>query len=169
MKSVRSAVLATTYTDAPPANHPAARVRNFVAVPIGPLPPFTYVLLCYQLLPTLLCSLSLSLWFSSLSLLGASCCYITCCRYLAPAAAHALQVFQAEYNLMCDIVSCPVPYVSLCDGIWMGLGVGLAVHGDVRSAGTTMVATEDQHQQFIGVLEGCMKHGAWCLALWPSA
>lgn len=34
---------------------------------------------------------------------------------------------------MCDIASCPIPYASLCDGIWMGLGVGLAVHGDVRT------------------------------------
>ena len=47
-------------------------------------------------------------------------------------ARAAAQVFQAEYNLMCDIASCPVPHVALCDGIWMGLGVGLAVHGDVR-------------------------------------
>lgn len=46
----------------------------------------------------------------------------------------AVQVFQAEYNLMCDIASCPVPYAALCDGIWMGLGVGLAVHGDVRAS-----------------------------------
>jgi len=45
-----------------------------------------------------------------------------------------VQVFQAEYNLMCDIASCPVPYAALCDGIWMGLGVGLAVHGDVRAS-----------------------------------
>ncbi len=45
-----------------------------------------------------------------------------------------MQVFQAEYNLMCDIASCPVPYAALCDGIWMGLGVGLAVHGDVRAS-----------------------------------
>ncbi len=50
-------------------------------------------------------------------------------------ACHACgaQVFQAEYNLMCDIATCPIPYASLCDGIWMGLGVGLAVHGDVRT------------------------------------
>ncbi len=34
---------------------------------------------------------------------------------------------------MCDIATCPIPYASLCDGIWMGLGVGLAVHGDVRT------------------------------------
>jgi len=45
-----------------------------------------------------------------------------------------VQVFQTEYNLMCDIASCPVPYAALCDGIWMGLGVGLAVHGDVRAS-----------------------------------
>ena len=36
MKSVRSAVLAAPYTDAPPANHPAARVRYNAAVPDGP-------------------------------------------------------------------------------------------------------------------------------------
>lgn len=33
---------------------------------------------------------------------------------------------------MCDIVNCPIPYMSLCNGIWMGFGVGFAVHGDVR-------------------------------------
>ena len=43
-----------------------------------------------------------------------------------------LQVFQAEYSLMCDIVNCPIPYISLCNGIWMGFGVGFAVHGDIR-------------------------------------
>lgn len=43
-----------------------------------------------------------------------------------------LQVFQAEYSLMCDIVRCPIPYISICNGIWMGFGVGFAVHGDVR-------------------------------------
>ena len=42
------------------------------------------------------------------------------------------QVFQAEYSLMCDIVNCPIPYMSLCNGIWMGFGVGFAVHGDIR-------------------------------------
>ena len=33
---------------------------------------------------------------------------------------------------MCDIVKCPIPYISLCNGIWMGFGVGFAVHGDIR-------------------------------------
>ena len=33
---------------------------------------------------------------------------------------------------MCDIVNCPIPYISLCNGIWMGFGVGFAVHGDIR-------------------------------------
>ena len=33
---------------------------------------------------------------------------------------------------MCDIVNCPIPYMSLCNGIWMGFGVGFAVHGDIR-------------------------------------
>ena len=42
------------------------------------------------------------------------------------------QVFQAEYSLMCDIVRCPLPYISICNGIWMGFGVGFAVHGDIR-------------------------------------
>ena len=46
--------------------------------------------------------------------------------------ASASQVFHAEYSLMCDIVKCPIPYISLCNGIWMGFGVGFAVHGDIR-------------------------------------
>ena len=33
---------------------------------------------------------------------------------------------------MCDIVNCPIPHMSLCNGIWMGFGVGFAVHGDIR-------------------------------------
>lgn len=33
---------------------------------------------------------------------------------------------------MCDIVRCPIPYISICNGIWMGFGVGFAVHGDIR-------------------------------------
>lgn len=41
-------------------------------------------------------------------------------------------MFQAEYNLVCDIHASPIPYIALCDGVWMGLGVGLAAHGDVR-------------------------------------
>jgi enoyl-CoA hydratase/carnithine racemase len=44
----------------------------------------------------------------------------------------ATQVFQAEYNLVCDIASSPIPYLSICDGVWMGLGVGIAAHGDIR-------------------------------------
>ena len=58
-----------------------------------------------------------------------------------------MQVFQAEYNLMCDIASCPVPYVSLCDGIWMGLGVGLAMHGDVSISWHHLVTTEAHYEQ----------------------
>jgi enoyl-CoA hydratase/carnithine racemase len=42
------------------------------------------------------------------------------------------QVFQAEYNLVCDITNSPLPYIALCDGVWMGLGVGIAAHGDIR-------------------------------------
>ena len=36
MKSVRSAVLAAPYSDAPPASHSAARVRTSVAVTTSP-------------------------------------------------------------------------------------------------------------------------------------
>ncbi|KAA6425859.1 hypothetical protein WJX79_009043 [Trebouxia sp. C0005] len=49
-----------------------------------------------------------------------------------PLDHRAARVFQAEYSLMCDIVNCPIPYISLCNGIWMGFGVGFAVHGDIR-------------------------------------
>ena len=38
---------------------------------------------------------------------------------------------------MCDVARCPVPYISICTGIWMGFGVGNSAHGDVR------VITED--------------------------
>ncbi|KAL3158196.1 hypothetical protein ABBQ38_010452 [Trebouxia sp. C0009 RCD-2024] len=49
-----------------------------------------------------------------------------------PTKHRVARVFQAEYSLMCDIVNCPIPYISLCNGIWMGFGVGFAVHGDIR-------------------------------------
>ncbi|BDA49536.1 3-hydroxyisobutyryl-CoA hydrolase, mitochondrial [Coccomyxa sp. Obi] len=47
------------------------------------------------------------------------------------------RVFQTEYNQVCDVARCPVPYISICTGIWMGFGVGNSAHGDVR------VVTED--------------------------
>lgn len=43
-----------------------------------------------------------------------------------------LQVFQTEYNQVCDVARCPIPYMSFCTGAWMGFGVGNSAHGDVR-------------------------------------
>lgn len=43
-----------------------------------------------------------------------------------------IQVFQTEYNQVCDVARCPIPYMSICTGVWMGFGVGNSAHGDVR-------------------------------------
>lgn len=49
-----------------------------------------------------------------------------------PPGHEAHQVFQAEYRLMCQVARYPKPCVSLCEGIWMGFGVGMAVFGSRR-------------------------------------
>lgn len=49
--------------------------------------------------------------------------------------ADALQFFRAEYTLNAAIKRFPKPYVSLIDGIVMGGGVGISVHGSHRIAG----------------------------------
>jgi enoyl-CoA hydratase/carnithine racemase len=49
--------------------------------------------------------------------------------------AHACEFFREEYRLNALIHHYPKPYVALIDGIVMGGGVGVSVHGDFRVAG----------------------------------
>jgi enoyl-CoA hydratase len=49
--------------------------------------------------------------------------------------AEALQFFREEYSLNFAIKRYPKPYVSLIDGIVMGGGVGISIHGSHRVAG----------------------------------
>jgi len=60
-------------------------------------------------------------------------------RWLYDAAkedpAHALEFFREEYHNNSLIYHYPKPYVALIDGIVMGGGVGISVHGDFRVAG----------------------------------
>lgn len=55
--------------------------------------------------------------------------------------AHASEFFREEYRNNSLIYHYPKPYVALIDGITMGGGVGISVHGDFRIVGDrTMVA-----------------------------
>lgn len=60
-------------------------------------------------------------------------------RWLADAAkkdpAHACGFFHEEYRLNAAIHHFTKPYVALIDGVVMGGGVGVSVHGDFRVAG----------------------------------
>lgn len=60
-------------------------------------------------------------------------------RWLHDAAkedpAHASEFFREEYRNNSLIYHFPKPYVALIDGIVMGGGVGISVHGDFRVAG----------------------------------
>lgn len=42
------------------------------------------------------------------------------------------RVFQAEYGLVCTSATYPAPYISLCIGVWMGLGWGISGWGSAR-------------------------------------
>jgi enoyl-CoA hydratase len=42
--------------------------------------------------------------------------------------------FAEEYALNAAIAACPVPYIALIDGICMGGGIGISVHGQIRVA-----------------------------------
>lgn len=42
------------------------------------------------------------------------------------------RIFQAEYALICQTGKLQIPVISLCDGVWMGFGVGLAAFGSAR-------------------------------------
>uniref|UniRef100_A0A7S0REX9 3-hydroxyisobutyryl-CoA hydrolase n=1 Tax=Chlamydomonas leiostraca TaxID=1034604 RepID=A0A7S0REX9_9CHLO len=49
-------------------------------------------------------------------------------------AGRAADFFAREYALNAAIAACPLPYVSLLDGVVMGGGAGLSVHGHFRVA-----------------------------------
>jgi enoyl-CoA hydratase len=59
---------------------------------------------------------------------------------LGRAGKHAEQMafFRAEYNLCRQISRFPKPYVALIDGIVMGGGAGISVHGSHRVAGEAL-------------------------------
>lgn len=50
-------------------------------------------------------------------------------------SAHASEFFRDEYENNAAIYHFPKPYVALIDGVVMGGGVGVSVHGDFRVAG----------------------------------
>ena len=62
-----------------------------------------------------------------------------------PPGHHIHRVFQAEYSLVVLVSQYPVPLVSICQGIWMGLGFGIAGFGRYRvvSDGTVFAMPEN--------------------------
>lgn len=62
-----------------------------------------------------------------------------------PAGHHIHRVFQAEYSTLLLIAGYSLPLVSCCQGIWMGLGFGIAGFGRYRvvSNGTIFAMPEN--------------------------
>lgn len=62
-----------------------------------------------------------------------------------PDSHHISRIFQAEYSTLLLIASYKIPLVSVCQGIWMGLGFGLAGFGRYRvvSDGTVFAVPEN--------------------------
>lgn len=62
-----------------------------------------------------------------------------------PEGHHIHRVFQAEYSTLLLIASYKLPFVSCCQGIWMGLGFGIAGFGRFRvvSDGTIFAMPEN--------------------------
>jgi enoyl-CoA hydratase/carnithine racemase len=62
-----------------------------------------------------------------------------------PEGHHIHRVFQAEYSTLLLIAGYKLPLVSCCQGIWMGLGFGIAGFGRYRvvSDGTVFAMPEN--------------------------
>jgi enoyl-CoA hydratase/carnithine racemase len=83
-----------------------------------------------------------------------------------PESHHIHRVFTAEYSTLLLIASYKLPFVSCCQGIWMGLGFGLAGFGRYRvvSDGTIFAMPENA----IGGLAVCHQPSAWCISMHES-
>jgi enoyl-CoA hydratase len=56
-------------------------------------------------------------------------------RHKAGRISESIDFWREEYQLNGEIQRCPKPYIALIDGICMGGGVGLSLHGSHRVAG----------------------------------
>lgn len=77
-------------------------------------------------------------------------------------------MFQAEYSTLLLIASYKLPFVSCCQGIWMGLGFGIAGFGRYRvvSDGTIFAMPENAIGGCRRIKRMKVKHFVvWCLNL----